>query len=41
MPAKTNSEKNKKKRNPLDDLTDQLEKYSEGCETEDLMSSGE
>ena len=31
----------KKNRNPLDNLMNQLEQYEEGCDTEDLMSSGE
>ena len=38
--SQQNSEK-KKKRNPLDEMMDKLDQYSEGCETEDLMSSGE
>jgi hypothetical protein len=31
----------KKKKNPLDELLDELEKYDEGCDSHDLMSSGE
>lgn len=38
---KEQNKDNKKKRNPLKDMMDQLDKYSEGCDTEDLMSSGE
>jgi len=34
-------DKKKKKRNPLDEMMEELEKYSEGTSTEDLMSSGE
>lgn len=37
----SNNKDKKKKRNPLDEMMDQLDKYSEGCDTEDLMSSGE
>lgn len=29
------------KRNPLDDVLETLEEYSEGVSSEDLMSSGE
>jgi len=31
----------KKKKNPLEEMLEQLEKYEEGCEPKDLMSSGE
>ena len=33
--------KGKKKRNPLDDVLDDLEDYDEGCKSHDMMSSGE
>jgi hypothetical protein len=33
--------KKKKKKNPLDDVLEDLEEYSEGLPPEDLMSSGE
>ncbi|HLC81855.1 MAG TPA: hypothetical protein VJH68_04315 [Candidatus Nanoarchaeia archaeon] len=33
--------KKKKRRNPLDEMMEELEKYSEDLPTEDLMSSGE
>ena len=39
-PKKEEAKKGKKK-NPLDELMDQLEEYDEGCATQDLMSSGE
>ncbi|MBI4151988.1 hypothetical protein HY496_03380 [Candidatus Woesearchaeota archaeon] len=31
----------KKKKNPFDQMLDELEKYEEGCDEKDLMSSGE
>ncbi len=31
----------KKKKNPLDEFLEDLEAYDEGCEPQDLMSSGE
>jgi len=31
----------KKKKNPLDEIMEDLEDYNEGCEPKDLMSSGE
>ncbi len=31
----------KKKTNPLEEVLDDLEKYSEGCDKDNLMSSGE
>ena len=34
-------EKKKKKKNPLDEIMDELEEYDDGCESHDLMSSGE
>ncbi len=34
-------EKKKKKKNPLDEFLEDLEEYDEGCEPQDLMSSGE
>jgi hypothetical protein len=30
-----------KKKNPLKDVLEELEKYDEGCESHDLISSGE
>ena len=33
--------KSKKKRNPLDDILESLDEYNEGCEPNDLLSSGE
>jgi len=33
--------KEKKKKNPLDEVLEQLEDYEEGCQPTDLMSSGE
>jgi len=31
----------KKKKNPLDEIMEELDNYDEGCEPKDLMSSGE
>lgn len=38
---KKEDRKNRKKKNPLDDVLEQLEEYEEGCSPTDLMSSGE
>jgi len=34
-------DRSKKKKNPLDEVLDELENYDEECEKQDLMSSGE
>jgi hypothetical protein len=34
-------EKQKKKKNPLEDVLQDLEGYADGCDPEDLLSSGE
>ncbi|MBI2103252.1 hypothetical protein HYT55_05390 [Candidatus Woesearchaeota archaeon] len=31
----------KKKKNPFDEMLEELETYEEGCDEKDLMSSGE
>ena len=40
-PKKKENINQKKKKNAFDELLEQLEKYDEGCESHDLMSSGE
>tara|TARA_Y100000031_G_C7941764_1_gene257427 strand:- start:203 stop:319 length:117 start_codon:yes stop_codon:yes gene_type:complete len=37
----TKDPKKKKKKNPFDELLEDLEGYDEGCESHDLGSSGE
>ncbi len=37
----TKEDQKKKKKNPLEEMLEQLEKYDDGCEPKDLMSSGE
>ncbi len=39
--SKKEENNKKKKRNPLDDILEDLENYDDGCDSVDLMSSGE
>ena len=41
MEKKDDPKKKKKKKSIFDELIDDLESYDEGCESHDLMSSGE